>query len=109
MAAHCGGRVISRLRGTPPRRHAQPERMPVIAAMALLVVNGAQHSGDAAVTIAKAARTAGSAVAIGVGGAIVFLIYLRVQGTALLEWGLQGWLASASWGGKVAKIILGFI
>src|SRR5258707_12046250 len=83
--------------------------MVVIAAIALLVFNGAQHSGDAAVTIAKAARTAGSALAIGVGGAIVFLIYLRVQGTALLEARLQGWLASASWRGKVAKIILGFI
>ena len=83
--------------------------MAVIAAIALLVFNGAQHSGDAAVTIAKAARTAGSALAIGVGGAIVFLIYLRVQGTVLLEARLQGWLASASWRGKVAKIILGFI
>jgi len=69
--------------------------MAVIAAMALLVFNGAQHNGDAAVTIAKAARTAGSVLAIGVGGAIAFLIYLRVHGTALLEARLQGWLASA--------------
>jgi uncharacterized protein (TIRG00374 family) len=83
--------------------------MAVIAAMALLVFNGAQHSGDAAVTIAKAARTAGSVLAIGVGGAIAFLIYLRVHGTALLEARLQGWLASAGWRSKVAKIILGFI
>src|SRR6267154_5468887 len=49
--------------------------MAVIAAIALLVFNGAQHSGDAAVTIAKAAGTAGSVLAIGVGGAIAFLIY----------------------------------
>jgi len=83
--------------------------MAVISAIALLVFNGAQHSGDAAVTIAKAARTAGSVLAIGVGGAIAFLIYLRVHGTALLEARLQGWLASAGWRGKVAKIILGFI
>jgi hypothetical protein len=83
--------------------------MAVIAAIALLVFNGAQHSGDAAVTIAKAARTAGSVLAIGVGGAIAFLIYLRVHGTALLEARLQGWLASAGWRSKVAKIILGFI
>jgi uncharacterized protein (TIRG00374 family) len=83
--------------------------MVVIAAIALLVFNGAQHSGDAAVTIAKAARTAGSVLAIGVGGAIAFLIYLRVHGTALLEARLQGWLASAGWRSKVAKIILGFI
>src|ERR1700747_1658295 len=83
--------------------------MAVIAAIALLVFNGAQHSGDAAVTIAKRARTAGSVLAVGVGGAIAFLIYLRVHGTALLEARLQGWLTSASWRGKVAKIILGFI
>ena len=83
--------------------------MAVIAAIALLVFNGAQHSGDAAVTIAKAARTAGSVLAIGVGGAIAFLIYLRVHGTALLEARLQGWLVSAGWRSKVAKIILGFI
>ena len=83
--------------------------MAVIAAIALLVFNGAQHSGDAAVTIAKTARTAGSLLAIGVGGAIAFLIYLRVHGTALLEARLQGWLANAGWRNKVAKIILGFI
>jgi len=83
--------------------------MAVIAAIALLVFNGAQHSGDAAMTIAKAARTAGSMLAIGVGGAIAFLIYLRAHGTALLEARLQGWLASAGWRSKVAKVILGFI
>src|ERR1700746_2945979 len=83
--------------------------MAVVAAIALLVFNGVQHSGDAAVTIAKAARTAGSMLAVGVGGAIAFLIYLRVHGTALLEARLQGWLASAGWRSKVAKIILGFI
>jgi hypothetical protein len=83
--------------------------MAVIAAIALLVFNAEQHSGDAAVTIAKAARTAGSVLAIGVGGAIAFLIYLRVHGTAMLETRLQGWLASAGWRNKVAKIILGFI
>ena len=83
--------------------------MAVIAAIALLVFNGAQHSGDAAVTIAKAASTAGSVLAVGVGGAIAFLIYLRVHGTALLEARFEGWLASAGWRSKVAKIILGFI
>jgi hypothetical protein len=83
--------------------------MAVIAAIALLVFNGRQHSGDAAVTIAKTARTAGSVLAVGVGGAIAFLIYLRVHGTALLEARLQGWLGSVGWRSKVAKIILGFI
>src|SRR5256885_788212 len=83
--------------------------MAVIAAIALLVFKGSAHSGDAAATIAKAARTAGMFLAIGVGGAIAFLIYLRVHGTALLEARLQGWLATSGWRAKVAKIILGFI
>lgn len=83
--------------------------MAVIAAIALLVFNGNDHAGDAAVTIAKAARTAGTFLAIGVGGAIAFLVYLRVHGTALLAARLQGWLADAGWRAKVAKIILGFI
>ena len=83
--------------------------MAVIAAIALLVFNGASHTGDAATTIAKAARTAGTFLAIGVGGAIASLIYLRLHGTALLEARLQGWLASSGWRAKLAKIILGFI
>jgi uncharacterized protein (TIRG00374 family) len=83
--------------------------MAVIAAIALLVFRGSNHSGDAAVTIAKAAGTAGTFLAVGVGGAIAFLVYLRVHGTALLEARLQGWLGSSGWRTKVAKIILGFI
>src|ERR1700756_3836963 len=53
--------------------------MAVIAAIALLVFNLAQHSGDAAVTIAQAGRTAGTLLATGVGGAIVLLVYLRLH------------------------------
>jgi uncharacterized protein (TIRG00374 family) len=83
--------------------------MAVIAASALLIFNGADHSGDAAATIAKAAGTAGSLLAVAVGGAIAILIYLRLQGTALLEARLQGWLASSGWRARVAKIVLGFI
>lgn len=83
--------------------------MAVIAATALLVFNGNAHSGDAAVTIAKAARTAGSFLAVGVGGAIAFLVYLRLHGTALLEKRLEGWVATPGWRASVAKIILGFI
>src|SRR5215471_3467353 len=49
--------------------------MAVIAAIALIVFKGNVHPGEAAETIAKAARTAGTLLAVGVGGAIVFLIY----------------------------------
>src|SRR6516162_9073866 len=83
--------------------------MAVIAAIALLVFKGGNHSGDAAATIAKAARTAGTFLSIGVGGAIAFLIYLRWHGTALLEVRLQSWLAASGWRAKFAKVILGFI
>ena len=83
--------------------------MAVIAAIALLVFKGSAHSGDAAITIAKAARTAGSFLAVGVGGAIAFLIYLRLHGTALLEKRLEGWVKAPGWRASVARIILGFI
>jgi glycosyltransferase 2 family protein len=83
--------------------------MAVIAAIALLVFKGSSHSGDAANTVATASRTAGTLLAAGVGGAIAFLIYLRVHGTALLEARLEGWKASSGWRASVARIVLGFI
>jgi uncharacterized protein (TIRG00374 family) len=83
--------------------------MAVIAAIALIVFKGSTHSGEAAETIAKAARTAGGLLAAGVGGAIIFLIYLRLHGTALLEARLQGWRESPGWRSSLAKIVLGFI
>jgi uncharacterized protein (TIRG00374 family) len=83
--------------------------MAVIAAIALIVFKGSAHSGEAAETIAKAARTAGAVLALGVGGAIAFLIYLRLHGTVLLETRLQGWRDSSGWRSSLAKIVLGFI
>ena len=83
--------------------------MAVIAAIALIVFKGSAHSGEAAEVIAKAARTAGMFLAAGVGGAIAFLIYLRLHGTALLEARLQGWRESPGWRSSLAKIVLGFI
>ncbi|HVO57262.1 MAG TPA: lysylphosphatidylglycerol synthase transmembrane domain-containing protein [Dongiaceae bacterium] len=83
--------------------------MAVIAAVALLVYRGSDHTGDAANTIATAARTAGTFLAVGVGAAIAFLVYLRVHGTALMEKRLEGWLARPGWRASIAKMILGFI
>jgi len=83
--------------------------MAVIAAIALIVFNGGNHSGEAAQTIAKAARTAGSFLAAGVGGAIAFLVYLRLHGTALLESRLRVWRDGSGWRSTLAKIVLGFI
>src|SRR5215475_12647532 len=83
--------------------------MAVIAAIALIVFKGSTHSGEAAETIAKAARTAGASLAIGVAIAIAFLIYLRVHGTVLLESRLRVWRDGSGWRSSVAKIVLGFI
>src|SRR5215475_12207103 len=83
--------------------------MAVIAAIALIVFKGSTHSGEAAETIAKAARTAGAFLALGVGLAIAFLIYLRLHGTALLEARLRVWRDGSGWRSSVAKIVLGFI
>ncbi len=70
----------------------------VIAAIALL--QSKSHS--------LAARTTGSLLFAGVAGAIVFLVYLRLHGTALLERRLQGWLKAHDWRSKLAGILLGF-
>jgi uncharacterized protein (TIRG00374 family) len=83
--------------------------MAVIAAIALIVFKSSEHSGEAAELIAKAARTAGAFLAVGVGGAIAFLIYLRLYGTPLLEARLRGWRDSSGARASVAKIVLGFI
>jgi len=83
--------------------------MAVIAAIALIVFKGADHPGDAAQTVAKAARTAGAILAVSVGGAIAFLVYLRLHGTALLEQRLGGWMGGGGWRAKLGKVVLGFI
>ena len=83
--------------------------MAVIAAIALIVFKGNAHPGEAAETIAKAARTAGILLAVGVGGAVFFLVYLRLHGTTLLEARLQKWRESSNWRSRFAKIVLGFI
>jgi uncharacterized protein (TIRG00374 family) len=70
----------------------------VIAAIALLLSKS--HS--------LAAKTTGSLLFLGIIGAIVFLVYLRLHGTALLEKRLQGWLKTHGWRRKVAGILLGF-
>jgi uncharacterized membrane protein YbhN (UPF0104 family) len=41
-------------------------------------------------------------------GAIAFLVFLRVRGTALLERRLAPWLETHNWKTRVAKIVLGF-
>src|SRR5713101_2746940 len=80
----------------------------VIAAIGLLLFKSNAQSGGAASKLEVAARTAGLFFSVGVVGAIAFLVYLRLHGTALLERRLQGWLKAHGWRSKVAGILLGF-
>ena len=80
----------------------------VIAAIALLLFKVTAHSGEGASKLEVAARTTGLFVSAGVVGAVGFLLYLRLHGTALLERKLQGWLKAHGWRRSVAGILLGF-
>src|SRR6266850_2123684 len=80
----------------------------VIAAVALLLFRSHAHAGETASKLETAARTTGSLLFAGVIGAIAFLVYLRLHGTALLERRLQGWLKAHGWRASVAGMVMGF-
>ncbi len=83
--------------------------MAVIASIGLLLFKAHAHVGEAATTLEAAAKTAGTFFFVAVVGAIAFLIYLRLHGTALLERRLQGWHAAHGWRVVVARLLLGFV
>jgi uncharacterized protein (TIRG00374 family) len=83
--------------------------MAVIAAIGLLLFQAHGPAGESAAKLETAAKTTGTLFAAGVLGAIGFLIYLRLHGTALLERRLKGWLAAHGWRGTVARILLGLV
>jgi glycosyltransferase 2 family protein len=80
----------------------------VIAAIGLLLFQSRGHAGDTAGKLETAARTTGSLLFAGVVGAIIFLLYLRLHGSALLERRLQGWVIMRGWRAKIAGIVMGF-
>src|ERR1700674_5622739 len=80
----------------------------VIAAIGLLLFRSHGHVGDTAGKLETAAKTTGSVLFAGVIGAVAFLLYLRLHGTALLERHLQGWANAHGWRGKIAAVLLGF-
>src|SRR5260370_30863236 len=80
----------------------------VIAAIGLLLFQSRGHVGDTAGKLETAARTTGSLLFAGVAGAIVFLLYLRLHGSALLERRLQGWVIAHGRRGQIATNLLGF-
>ena len=82
--------------------------MAVIAAIGLLLFKSHVRVGDSANALEAAAKTTGTVFSACVFGAIAFLVYLRLHGTAFLERRLQGWLAARGWRALVARILLGF-
>lgn len=83
--------------------------MAVIASIGLLLFKSHARAGGEAGTLEAAAKTAGTFFFAAVVGAIAFLIYLRVHGTALLERRLHGWHGAHGWRALVARILLGFV
>jgi uncharacterized protein (TIRG00374 family) len=85
----------------------------VIAGLGLVLFESHAHtiSGEAGASTSKleaAAKTTGSLLFIGVIGAIVFLVYLRLHGTAMLERRTQAWRDAGGWRAKVGGILMGF-
>jgi uncharacterized protein (TIRG00374 family) len=80
----------------------------VLAAIGLIVFEAHTHRGETASALETAAKTTGTLLAAGVIGAVAFLVYLRLHGTAMLERRLQGWLAAHGWRASIARIVLGF-
>src|SRR6202451_2576540 len=85
----------------------------IIAGLGLVLFESHSHtiSGEAGASTSKleaAARTTGSLLFIGVIGAIIFLVYLRLHGTAMLERRTQSWRDAGGWRAKVGAILMGF-
>jgi glycosyltransferase 2 family protein len=80
----------------------------VIAGLALFFFRSHVGNGDTASALGTAAKTAGTLLFSGVAAAVVFLVYLRLHGTAVLDRWLDGWREAHGWRGSVARILLGF-
>jgi hypothetical protein len=80
----------------------------VVAALALLLIKSGMESKETAGKFVPAFQAAGALLGVGVLGAIAFLVFLRVRGTALLERRLAPWLAEHNWKARVARILMGF-
>jgi glycosyltransferase 2 family protein len=85
----------------------------VIAGLGLVLFESHAHaiSREAGASTSKleaAARTTCSLLFIGVVGAVIFLVYLRLHGTAMLERRTQPWRDAGGWRAKVGGILMGF-
>ena len=85
----------------------------IIAGLGLVLFESHAHtiSGEAGASTSRleaAARTTGSLLFIGVIGAVIFLVYLRLHGTAMLERRTKPWRDAGGWRAKVGGILMGF-
>jgi uncharacterized protein (TIRG00374 family) len=80
----------------------------VIAALALLLIKSGSESNETARKFVPAFQAAGALLAGGVLGAIAFLVFLRLRGTALLERRLAPWLGEHNWKSRFAGVLMGF-
>jgi uncharacterized protein (TIRG00374 family) len=80
----------------------------VIAALALLLIKSGRESNETAGKFVPAFQAAGGILCVGVLGAIAFLVFLRLRGTALLERRLAPWLSGHNWKARLARILMGF-
>jgi len=83
--------------------------MAVIASIGLFLFRTHSMATQGAGALEAAAKTTGSFFSAAVLGAIVFLVYLRLHGTALLERRLRGWHAAHGWRALAARILVGFV
>ncbi len=80
----------------------------VIAGIGLWLFQSRVHEGAAAAALQKAARSTGVLLFAGVIGAVVFLVYLRLHGTGLLQRRLKHIVEAHGWKASLARTILGF-
>ena len=81
----------------------------VISALALVLFNAHAGNEETGAALSTAARTAGTLLFAGVSAAALFLVYLRLHGTAVLERRLQGWREAPGWRRSLAGKLLGFV
>lgn len=81
----------------------------VIAGLGLLLFRSHGIGDESAATaLETATKTAGGLLFAGVMAAAIFLVYLRLHGTALLERRLERWRETRGWRGSITRMVLGF-
>jgi hypothetical protein len=81
----------------------------VLAAIGLIVFTTKTPGGEGTGSLVIATKSAGSLLAFGVVAAALFLLYLRLHGTSVLERRLGAWHMAHGWKGTLARIVLGFV